>query len=57
VEGELAVPRCADAFDAEGHLTAAEVDERVAEIFAALAAEAGAGEDRPARAPVVRLAA
>jgi chromate reductase, NAD(P)H dehydrogenase (quinone) len=57
VDAELAVPRCAEAFDPDGHLVATERDERLAEIFAALAAEAGAGEGRSASAPLVRLAA
>jgi chromate reductase, NAD(P)H dehydrogenase (quinone) len=57
VDTELAVPRCGEAFDAEGHLAAPEQDERLAEIFAALAIEAAVGDSHPAQAPVVRLAA
>jgi chromate reductase, NAD(P)H dehydrogenase (quinone) len=40
VDLELAVPKCGEAFDGEGHLVAREHDARLAEVFEALAGEA-----------------
>jgi len=56
VDLELAVPKTGDAFDADGHLVAAEQDVRLAEVLEALAAEARVGEGGAARAPAAQAA-